>query len=65
MLDENPILKKDKEILKKIGKELKDEIATINSKIENYENEKKRIKFCTHCKTEYNPLTNEKVFFPF
>lgn len=65
MLDENPILKKDKEILKKIGKELKDEIATINSKIENYENEKKRIKFCIHCKTEYNPLTNEKVFFVF
>lgn len=47
--------------MRKLGIQLKEEISFLNEKIKNFENEKNKIKFCIHCKNEYNPLFNEKV----
>ena len=41
-----------------------EEIKLLRAKMENYEKEKYKIKFCIHCKNDYNPLSNEQVSYP-
>ena len=61
IFDENSILKKENETLKNIGKNLKAEILLLKDKLSNYEKEKFKVKFCIHCKNEYNPIKNDIV----
>jgi len=46
-----------------LGKNLQEEIKLLRVKMENYEKEKYKIKFCIHCKNDYNPLSNNQVSF--
>jgi len=61
ILEENCNLKKDCESLKSIGRNLKEEMKEMKMKLETYEFEKFKRKFCIHCKNEYNPWKNENV----
>ena len=63
ILEENIILITECESLRNIGRNLKEEIRFLKAKIEKYETEKFKPKFCIHCKSEYNPTYNENVNF--